>query len=103
MEVWMICPERTSEHLGTKKLGVLKDGEDFAFLMNMVRRRHLMATSNDPQSLILDRLQPSSNEAFFDDRTPDTDGIVEGGTDVGLKSIQKETQITAPLRSSYRL
>ena len=89
--------------MGTQHVRVLKNGEFFRLLVDVIARRHAVASSHNPQGLILDGLQTPANEPLLDDGSPNRRRVGENRPDVGLEGVDEKATLRPPIRRRNRL
>ena len=85
----MSLAKTTCKELGAKQVGVIKDRKSLCLMMHVIRRRHAMASSDDAQCSILDRLKSSFNQPWLYNGTPDARGVRVRGANVETEGVEE--------------
>ena len=68
---------------------MIKDRKSFCLMMYVIRRRHTMASSDDAQSSISNRLESTLDQSWFNNGTPYTRGIRIRRANIEAEGVKK--------------
>ena len=99
----MIVTQRAGQKLGARHISMFWDGEFFRFLVDVVPRRHPMASRDDPKGLILDWLETALDEGLLDNGSPNSRGVGKGRLDVQFEGVCQKTDLAPPFVNDLHL